>query len=104
MLRSKCSLYEKRLEIYGSDPPAEDSVGVDSKESFFTLILQVKEVFLEILVSLTAIISHDLFVHFSRYSRSSTFLFNGHAFIWKKDKEFFYHVILVLVFHQYQNI
>ena len=71
MLRSKCSLYEKRLEIYGSDPPAEDSVGVDSKESFFKLILQVKEVFLEILVSLTAIISHDLFVHL--YGRKMSF-------------------------------
>ena len=103
MLRSKCGLYEKRLEIYGSDPPAEDSVGVDSKESFFTLILQVKEVFLEILVSLTAIISNDLFLHFSRYCRPSKFLFNEHAFIWKKDTVF-YHVVLVLVIHQYQNI
>ena len=52
-------------------------------------MLQVKEVFLEILVSLTAIISNDLFVHFSRYSRSSKFLFNEDAFIWKKDREFF---------------
>ena len=52
-------------------------------------MLQVKEVFLEIVVSLTAIISNDLFVHFSRYSRSSKFLFNEHAFIWKKDREFF---------------
>ena len=81
MLRSKCSLYEKRLEIYGSDPPAEDSVGVDSKESFLKLILHFKEVFLESLISLTTIISNDLFVDFSRYSRSSKFLLNEHAFI-----------------------
>ena len=32
MLRSKRGLYERRLEIYRSVPPAEDSVGVDSKE------------------------------------------------------------------------
>ena len=32
MLRSKRGLYERRLEIYKSVPPAEDSVGVDSKE------------------------------------------------------------------------
>ena len=30
MLRSKRGLYERRLEIYKSVPPAEDSVGVDS--------------------------------------------------------------------------
>ena len=32
MLRSERGLYERRLEIYKSVPPAEDSVGVDSKE------------------------------------------------------------------------
>ena len=32
MLRSKCGLYEKQLEIYRRVPPTEDSVGVDSKE------------------------------------------------------------------------
>ena len=32
MLRSECGLYERQLEIYKSGPPAEDSVGVDSKE------------------------------------------------------------------------
>ena len=32
MLRSKRGLYERRLEIYKSVPPAEDSVGVDSEE------------------------------------------------------------------------
>ena len=53
-------------------------------------MLQVKEFFLEILVSLKAIMSNDLF--------SPRFLFNEHAFIWKKDREFFYHIILVLVF------
>ena len=104
MIRSKRVLYERRLEIYRRVPPAEDSVESDSKKQIFNLILQVREVFLEILVSLTAIISNDLFVHFSRYSRSSKFLFIEHAFTWKKDREFFYHVIIVLVFHQYQNI
>ena len=32
MLRSKRGLYERLLEIYRRVPPAEDSVGVDSKE------------------------------------------------------------------------
>ena len=32
MLRPKHGLYERRLEIYKIVPPAEDSVGVDSKE------------------------------------------------------------------------
>ena len=59
-------------------------------------MLHVKEVFLEILVSLTTIIANDLFV--------PKFLFNEHAFMWKKDREFFYLAILVLLFHQYQNI
>ena len=58
MLRSKRGLYERRLEIYRRVPPAEDSVGVDSKKKFFKLILQVKEVLLEMVVSLTAIISN----------------------------------------------
>ena len=98
MLRPKLGLFERRLETYRRVPPVEDSVGVDSKEWFFKLILQVKEVFLEILVPLTVVISNDLFVYFSRYSRSSKFLFNEHAFIWKKDRDFFYQVILVLVF------
>ena len=51
-------------------------------------MLQVKEVFSEILVSPTAVISNDFFVHFSRYSISSKFLFSEHAFIWKKDRIF----------------
>ena len=50
--RSRCGLYKSRLEIYRRAIPPADSVGVDSKEWFY-LILQVKEVFLEILVSLT---------------------------------------------------
>ena len=104
MLRWKRSLYERQLEIYWSVPSAEDSTGVDSKEQFFKLILQFKEVFLKILVLLTAIISNDLFVHFSRYSRSSKFLFNKHAFIWKKDRYLYLYVILVLILRQYQNI
>ena len=89
MLRTKRCLYERRLEIYRRAPPPEDSVGVDSKEQFFKLILQVNEVFLEILFSFTAIVSNYVFLHFSRYSRSSKFLFNKHAFIWKKDRDFF---------------
>ena len=32
VLRSKRGLYERRLEIYWRVLPAEDSVGVDSKE------------------------------------------------------------------------
>ena len=32
MLRSKRGLYDRRLEIYKIIPPAEDSLGVDSKE------------------------------------------------------------------------
>ena len=50
--------------------PAEDYVEIDSKEYFLKLILLIKEVFLEIPVSLTAVISNDLFVHLSRYYRS----------------------------------
>ena len=53
MLRSKRGLYWRRLEIYRKVPHVK-------------LILQVREVFLETLVSLTAIISNDLCVHFSR--------------------------------------
>ena len=70
MLRSKPRSYERQLEICRRAPPVDDSVGVDSKEFFFKLVLQVKEVFLKIPVSLTAIISNDLFVHFSRHTRS----------------------------------
>ena len=70
MLRSKPGSYERQLEICRRAPPVNDSVGVDSKDFFFKLVLQVKEVFLKIPVSLTAIISNDLFVHFSRYTRS----------------------------------
>ena len=32
MLGLKCGLYERWLKIYKRDPPAEDSVEVDSKE------------------------------------------------------------------------
>ena len=53
-----------------------DSVGVNSKEQLFKLTLEVREVFLDILVSLTAIMSKFLFVHFNKYTRSSKFLFN----------------------------
>ena len=74
---------------YHDSATLRDFVGVHSKEWFFKLILQVKEIFLEILVSLTGIISNDLLVHFSRYSRSSKLLFIEHTFIWKKDRDFF---------------
>ena len=40
----------------------------------------MSEVFLVILVSLTVTISKTLFVHFKRYSISSKFLLNKHAF------------------------
>ena len=36
MLRSKRGLYERQLEIYRRVPPAEDSVGVHSKNSFLS--------------------------------------------------------------------
>ena len=65
-----CGLYERQLDICRRFPPAEGFAGIDLKGWFLKLILQIKEVFLEILVSFTVIISNDLFVHFSRYSRS----------------------------------
>ena len=86
---SKYGLYERQLDICRRFPPAEGFAGIDLKGWFLKLILQIKEVFLEILVSFTVIISIDLFVHFSRYSRSWKFLFNKHAFIWKKDINLF---------------
>ena len=55
-----------------------DSVGVNSKEQLFKLTLEVREVFSDILVSLTAIMSKFLFAHFNKYIRSSKFLFNEH--------------------------
>ena len=97
MLRSKWDLHERRLEIYRRVSPAEDYVGIDSKEYLLKLILPVKEVFLEIPVSLTAVISNGLFVHFSRYCRSWKCLLNEHAFIWKKDMGFFYHFINIKI-------
>ena len=97
MLRSKWGLHDRRLEIYRRVSPAEDYLGIDSKEYFLKLILPIKEVFLEIPVSLTAVISNDLFVHFSWYYRSWKCLLNEHAFIWKKDRGFFYHFINIKI-------
>ena len=34
--------------------------------------------------------SKILFVHFNKYNRSSKFLFNEYALIWKKDRDFFF--------------
>ena len=96
-LRSKWGFHERRLEICRRVSPAEDYVGIDSKEYFLKLILPVKEVFLEIPVSLAAVISNDLFVHFSRYYRSWKCLLNEHAFIWKNDMGFFYHFINIKI-------
>ena len=50
--------------------------------------MEVREVFLDILASLTAIMSKYLLVHFNKYTRSSKFLFNEHVLIWKKERDF----------------
>ena len=50
--------------------------------------MEFREVFLDILVLLTAIMSKFLFVHFNKYARSSKCLFNEHALIWKKERDF----------------
>ena len=68
-------------------PPAEEPVGVKSIAYFFRLILVVKEVCFVILVSVRAIMSNTLFVHLSRWSRSSKFLFKEHALIWNKARD-----------------
>ena len=51
-------------------------------------MLVVREVCFLILVSLAAILSNTSFVHLSRWSRSSKFLFKEHALIWNKAKDF----------------
>ena len=53
---------------------------------FFRFILVVREVCFTILVLLTVIMSYTLFVHLSRWSKSSKFLFEEHALIWNKVK------------------
>ena len=53
-------------------------------------MLEVKEVFFIILVSLTATISKTLFVHFNKCCRSSEFLFNEQAFMWNRDNGLFF--------------
>ena len=47
----------------------------------------VRQVCFVILVSMKASMSNALFVHLSRISRSSTFLFKEHALIWNKDRD-----------------
>ena len=66
-------------------PPAVDSVGVNSKEQWFKLMLEVKEVFFIILVSLVVTISKTLFVHFNKCCRSSKFFFNEQEFMWNRE-------------------
>ena len=68
-------------------PPAINSVGVNSKEKLFKLMLEFKEVFF---IILTATISKTLFVHFDKCCRSSSFLFNEQAFMWNRDNDFFF--------------
>ena len=50
-------------------------------------MLEVKEVFFIILVSLTATISKTLFVHFNKCCRSSKFLFNEQGFMWNRGND-----------------
>ena len=45
--------------------------------------------FLDILVSLTKIMSKLLLVRFNKYTRSSKFLFNEHTLIWAKKRDSF---------------
>ena len=52
------------------------------------LTLEIREVFLDIIVSLTAIMSKSLFAYFHKYTRSSKFLFTEHALIWRKESNF----------------
>ena len=56
------------------------------KNSYLDCHWRLQKSFLDILVSLTAIMSKVLFVHFNKYTRSSKFLFHEHALIWKKDR------------------
>lgn len=49
------------------------------------MVLEVREVFLNILVSHTAVMSKSLPNHFNKYIRSSKFLFKERALIWNKD-------------------
>ena len=50
-------------------------------------MLVVREVCFIILVSLTAIMSNTLFVHLSRWTRSSKLLFKELALIWNKARD-----------------
>ena len=61
------------------------------------LTLEVRGVFFDIPVSLTAIMSKFLFVHFNICKRSSKFLFNEHTLLWKKEKEtsFFREILMI---------
>ena len=52
------------------------------------MALEAREVFLDNVVSLTAVMSKFLFLYFNKYTRSSKFLFSGHALICRKEREF----------------
>ena len=69
-------------------PSTVDSIEVDSKEELFKLTLEVREVFLNILVSQTGIKSRIFFVHFNKYTWSSKVSFNEHVLIWNKERNF----------------
>ena len=62
---------------------SEYSVGVNSKEQFFRLKLEVRNVSFAILASLAVITPNTLFVHLSRWSRSSRFLYKEYPLIYK---------------------
>ena len=53
-------------------------------------MLEAKEVFFIILVSLTVTISKTLFIHFNKCCRSSKFLFNEQGFMWNRDNDLFF--------------
>ena len=64
-------------------------------------MLEVKEVFCIILVSLTVTMSKTLSVRLNRCFRSSKFLFNEQAFIWNRDNNLFFQEILECEVGQY---
>ena len=50
--------------------------------------MEVREIFFDILASLTAIMTKFLFVSFNKYTGSSKSLLNEHELIWKKERNF----------------
>ena len=63
-------------------------------DTSFQLTLEVTEVFLDILVSITAFMSHVLFVHFNEYTKSLTFLFYKHALNMEERESLFFLISL----------